>query len=348
MLRATFKKHTLQFKFEAGTSRGILKEKDTWYLSVWDDLDPNRIGIGECGPLKGLSIDDRPDFERKLEEVCKKIGQPPYDELKNEFPAIQFGLETALLDLQQGGIRQIFPNDFTEKESPIPINGLIWMGSKEFMLQQIEEKLQAGFSCLKLKIGTLDFDAEKSLLASIRSRFSSAAITLRLDANGAFLPGKALEKLKYLSEFDIHSIEQPIQARQIDHMATLCDQSPIPIALDEELIGIQGQEEKRNLLEILGPQYIILKPSLLGGFQMTDEWIDCADPLKIGWWITSALESNIGLNAICQYTYEKHRPPHFPQGLGTGGLYHNNIQSPLHVTSGQILYEKGGQWGNLP
>ncbi|HAR20789.1 MAG TPA: o-succinylbenzoate synthase, partial [Cytophagales bacterium] len=263
----------------------------------------------------------------------------------NAFPALRFAFETALLDLKNGGERKIFKNDFSLQGAKIPINGLIWMGSKTFMLKQMEEKLMEGFSCLKLKIGALDFQTEKELLASIRSSFSAKEISIRLDANGAFSVSEALEKLNQLSDFEIHSVEQPIKPGQWQEMAKLCALSPIPVALDEELIGVYGSR-KSKLLDAIKPHYIILKPSLLGGFAMCDEWISLAEKQGIDWWITSALESNIGLNAICQYTFEKtSHKREMPQGLGTGSLYHNNIKSPLCVQKGHIHYSAKGIWG---
>lgn len=348
MLKARFQKHTLVFKFDAGTSRGILKEKEVWFVFLWEEERPYIVGIGECSILKGLSLDDRPDYEQKLGSFCKKIHFLNLETDLKEFPSIHFGIETALLDLKNKGVRKIFENSFFEKGSSIPINGLIWMGTKEFMLQQIEEKLKAGFTCLKMKIGAIDFEVEKEVLSSIRKRYPSDKIMLRLDANGAFAPNEALDKLYMLSDLDIHSIEQPIRQRQIEEMARLCHHSPIPIALDEELIGSWDIIEKQKLLQTIKPHYIIIKPSLLGGFEKSNEWITTAEKQNIGWWITSALESNIGLNAICQYTYEKLKGNEdSPQGLGTGSLYTNNIESPLCVQRGTISYWKDKPWGSL-
>jgi o-succinylbenzoate synthase len=351
-LNFKLKKHTLQFKFDAGTSRGVLREKDTWFVKLWDEANPEVFGLGECAPLKGLSPDDRPDFEEEVNRICAKLTKNNFEletlnfELQS-FPSIRFGLETAMLDLRNGGKRMIFDNDFYRQSTPIPINGLIWMGEKTFMLRQIEEKLESGFTCLKMKIGALDFGTELEILAYIRSRFSATDITLRLDANGAFSPNEALGKLELLSEFYIHSIEQPIRQGQIEAMAALCDETPIPIALDEELIGVYGVN-KANLLSHIKPQYIILKPTLLGGFAASEEWIYLAENQEIGWWVTSALESNIGLNAICQYTFEQMKGRKaFAQGLGTGSLYHNNIASPLSVGNGYVLYLQEGSWEDV-
>ena len=351
MLNFDIQKHILQFKFDAGTSRGVLKEKETWYLKIWDESNPEIIGIGECGPLKGLSIDDVPDFSCQLSVVSYQLFQNCQPSTVNQqlenYPAIRFGIETALLDLQNGGKRVVFQNDFSDGKASIPINGLVWMGSKEFMLQQIEEKLANGYSCLKLKIGAIDFETELDILKTIRKSFSADEIMLRLDANGAFSKTDALEKLHQLAEFQIHSIEQPIHQGQWQAMADLCKNTPIPIALDEELIGVYG-DRKIELLDVVKPQFIILKPTLMGGFEMCDEWIALAEKRGIDWWITSALESNIGLNAICQYTYSKTQHKlQMPQGLGTGSLYHNNIASPLAISEGRISYNSDNEWGGL-
>ncbi|MEM7187531.1 MAG: o-succinylbenzoate synthase, partial [Bacteroidota bacterium] len=297
MLNARFKRYDLVFKRPAGTSRGVLNTKETWFLEI---RDGHRWGIGECGILRGLSCDDRPDYEEKLAWTCAHIEQGEaylYEQLK-EFPSIQIGLETAFRSLEAEHPFSIFPSAFTEGQQAIAINGLIWMGDKAFMKQQIVEKIEQGFDCIKMKIGAIDFEAELDLLAYIRREFTPEAIELRVDANGAFAPSQALERLKRLSEFDLHSIEQPIKQGQWQEMATLCDATPVPIALDEELIGVFDSEEKQQLITNIQPQYIILKPSFIGGFRGTDEWISKAENQGVGWWVTSALESNIGLNAI--------------------------------------------------
>ncbi len=259
-----------------------------------------------------------------------------------EFPSIQIGVEMAFMSLHAQDPFQLFDTPFTNGKAAIPINGLIWMGDQAFMKQQIKDKLAAGFSCIKMKIGAIDFTSEIALLKKIRLEFNSDEIELRVDANGAFLPEGALEKLKQLATLDIHSIEQPIKQGQLQDMAVLCDQTPLPIALDEELIGVFTSEEKSRLLDTVKPQYIILKPSFIGGFKGTDEWIALAEKRNIGWWVTSALESNIGLNAIAQYTSAKKSI--LPQGLGTGSLYTNNIPSPLVVDQGAISYDTAQPW----
>ncbi len=340
-MKATFKKYILNFKNPAGTSRGTLKTKETWFLKIENGA---KWGIGECGMFRGLSIDDRPDFEEKLQWVCEHIELGPallMMELTN-FPAIQIGVETAFTSLQAEDQFQIFPSEFSKGNQAISINGLVWMGDKEFMKQQISEKLKAGFSCIKMKIGAIDFKTEISLLKSIRKEFSPSEIELRVDANGAFQPSEALEKLNILSELQLHSIEQPIKQGQIQEMARLCEKSVLPIALDEELIGINALEEKEKLLQTIQPHYIILKPTLIGGFRGSDEWISLAESQRIDWWITSALESNIGLNAIAQYTATKKTSA--PQGLGTGSLFINNIAGPLQVVDGTLRYNKKKNW----
>lgn len=340
-MKATFKKHTFYFKRPSGTSRGVLTEKHSWFVELFDENNPSIKGIGECSIIPGLSPDfvDFESYEIKLNEVCLNLEKYTSNfDLLNEFPSILFGLETALLDLQNGGKQIIFNNSFSSGERRIPINGLIWMGDADFMQEQIEQKLEEGFSCLKMKIGAIDFESELKILESIRNRFSSDKITLRVDANGAFPPSEALSKLEQLSEFDIHSIEQPIRQGQWAEMKQLCTETKVPIALDEELIGVTTIEDRKNLLDTIQPQFIILKPSLHGGITGCKEWISLAEERSIPWWITSALESNIGLNAVCQFTGEYAN--NLPQGLGTGGLYTNNIESNLTIENGEIYLKK--------
>lgn len=332
-LKASFEKKTFQFKRPSGTSRGVLTEKHAWFLSVWNDSNPEVKGIGECSIIQGLS----PDFE-SFEQYEKTLTQVVNDlnlDL-SEFPSIKFGLESALLDLTNGGKRHYFDNTFSRGEVAMDINGLIWMGDKSFMEEQIEDKLEAGFTTIKMKIGAIDFDTEFSLLRSIRERFPKEQITLRVDANGAFVPEKAPEILEKLASLDIHSIEQPIKQGQWSAMHKLCATTATPIALDEELIGINEKIEKIELLETIQPQFIILKPSLHGGISGTQEWISLAEERSIPWWMTSALESNIGLEVICQLAGNYSNP--LPQGLGTGSLYVSNIPSKLTVHKGQIRY----------
>lgn len=341
MLSATFKRYILTFKQASGTSRGILKTKETFFFII---SEGEKQGYGECGLFRGLSADDRIDYEKKMQWACENINlglQKLLVELQ-EFPSIQFGLEQAFLSIKSDHPFKLIKSDFTEKKAPISINGLIWMGSSDFMQKQIEEKLKQGFSTIKLKIGAIDFDKECELLHSIRNRYSADEIELRVDANGAFTPSNALEKLKRLSDFELHSIEQPIKQGQIHEMANLCSRTPLPIALDEELIGIFDKKEKEKLIATIKPQYIILKPSLVGGISGSSEWINISEKNNIDWWITSALESNIGLNAIAQWTASLNTS--MPQGLGTGALFTNNIDSPLYVEKGALWYDKKEKW----
>ena len=340
-MTADYKKYILKFKRPSGTSRGVLTEKETWFLKI---SDKNNYGVGECGILRSLSYDDRPGYEDKLKWVCENINigkEMLWEELR-EFPSIQFGVEMAFKSLESENPFELFPSRFTSGKSSIPINGLIWMGDKAFMKQQISEKIEAGFHCIKLKIGAIDFETELDLLKSIRSNFSESEIELRVDANGAFSPDTALEKLELLSKFKLHSIEQPIKQGQVEEMARLCENTPLPIALDEELIGITDVTEKQNLIQTIKPQYAIFKPSLIGGYKGTDEWRKICEDHQIDWWITSALESNVGLNAIAQWTYTL--DPKLPQGLGTGSLYTNNFESPLEVKNGNIQYNPTKDW----
>ena len=331
----------LNFKRPSGTSRGVLTEKETWFLKI---SDGENFGIGECGILRSLSYDDRPDYEEKLKWVCNNInlGEEMLWEELREFPSIQFGVEMAFKSLQAKDPFVLFPSAFTSGEKTIPINGLIWMGDKQFMKEQISEKIESGFNCIKLKIGAIDFQTELDLLKAIRDNFSENEIELRVDANGAFSPEDALKKLELLSKFKLHSIEQPIKQGQVQEMTELCKNTPLPIALDEELIGVTNVTDKEKIIQTIKPQYAIFKPSLIGGFKGTDEWKNICKKNGVKWWITSALESNIGLNAISQYTFTL--DSNLPQGLGTGGLYKNNFESPLEVENGNIQYNPAKQW----
>lgn len=333
--------HKLNFKFSAQTSRGVYTEHNVWYIFLYDS--DGRIGIGECAPLKGLSYDYLPEKEYlfTLDRILKRIVQSKeIEEVKKElgkYPSMLFGLESALRSYKNNVV-ELWDSPFTEGNEHIMINSLIWMGNHDFMIQQINKKISEGCNCLKLKIGGLVLDEEVTILKYIRERFSSKQLTIRLDANGAFAPQNAIEKLDILAQFDIHSIEQPIQQGQWNDMKKIIKQSPIPIALDEELIGINALSEKQQLLEFLKPHYVILKPTLHGGFSGSEEWIDIASKNNISWWATSALESNIGLNAIAQWcaTYS----PTIPQGLGTGALYHNNIKMPLVLNQDKLRFNK--------
>lgn len=340
-MKASYLRHDLQFKRPGGTSRGVLHSKETWYIIL---EDRGRKGLGECGILRGLSHDDVPEYEEKLQWTCQNIHlgeEHLYKELM-AFPSIQAGLEMAFRSLHANDPFLLYPGPFTEGKKQIAINGLIWMGSPEFMREQIAEKLEQGFSCVKMKIGAIDFDKECELLGEIRKHYSAEQIELRVDANGAFAPAEALSKLKRLAEFDLHSIEQPIRQGQWAEMGMLCQQTPLPIALDEELIGVTDHEDKIRLLDSIHPQYLIFKPSFIGGFRGTEEWIRLAEERNIGWWVTSALESNVGLNAIAQWAATKDNP--MPQGLGTGSLFTNNIASPLNLQGEHLGYDPEGHW----
>lgn len=343
MLTARYIFYPLHFKRPAGTSRGVLHHKKSWILQIWDDINPEIQGIGEVSTIQGLSIDNENEIPNALDELCRDINTSEDWSLTkaDSFPAIKFGLETALADLRNKGKQIFVQNDFTKGIYGIPINGLIWMGNSDFMITQIREKIEQGFNCIKIKVGAINFEEEIGLLKFIRKQFNEKFIEIRLDANGAFAPQGALQKLDKLSAFGIHSIEQPIKAGQPAAMADICSQSPIPIALDEELIG-KKPDEITATLEQIKPQYIILKPSLLGGFATADHWISAAEQRHIGWWATSALESNIGLNAIAQWVSEKKTI--LPQGLGTGQLYINNIASPLEIKKAALFHNPAGSW----
>lgn len=337
-MKATYLPYQLDFKFAAGTSRGVLHHKPSYFLLLQDE---EFTGIGECALIPGLSIDPFHLYEQKLEEVCSCLNEgvePDAIDLK-AFPSIAFGLETALLDLKSKGSRLLFPSAFTRHEAGIPINGLVWMGEKDFMRRQIREKIDAGYRCIKMKVGALDFATELELLSDLRKQFPVSEIEIRLDANGAFTAQDAMIKLNELARFDIHSIEQPIRQGQTEAMSKICSESPIPVALDEELIGRMPDEK---LLQEINPTYIILKPSLLGGLKVAEEWICLAEKNGIDWWATSALESNIGLNAIAQWTFSTQTER--PQGLGTGQLYHNNIASPLEISDAKLFYNSVKKW----
>lgn len=326
-------KHILNFKRPSGTSRGVLTSKETFFLVIEQE---DKKGIGECNLFRGLSADDVPNYEAKLQWVEQHLhlGEKALLEELKTFPSIQFGVEQAFRSVAAPHWYELFSSNFTKGKDAIPINGLIWMGSPDFIKTQIKEKLAQGFRCIKMKIGAIDFEEEYRILKALRNEFSASDIEIRVDANGAFQANEALRYLERLATLQLHSIEQPIRAGQWEAMAELCEQTPLPIALDEELIGIFTREEKQRLLREIQPQYIILKPSLIGGYSGSEEWITLAETLGIGWWVTSALESNIGLNAIAQWTYTLRNP--MPQGLGTGALYTNNLPFPLYVENGHL------------
>lgn len=338
--------YTLRFKLPAGTSRGVYREHRVWYLLLRDSEDATHFGIGECAPLPGLSCDDDAGYGETLAAFCRvtEEKQRVETELLRDYPSILFGLETALRHYQQRSW-QLWESPFSRGAGGITINGLVWMGEQTSMMQQIESLLGKGFSCIKLKIGAIDFERELELLRFIRSSYTANEVELRLDANGAFSSSDAVERVRRLAELDVHSIEQPIQAGQWQEMARLCGSSPLPVALDEELIGISDPTEKRQLLETIRPQYIILKPSLHGGISGCNEWVSLAEAMHIGWWITSALESNIGLNSIAQWCATLGNA--LPQGLGTGTLYSNNIPLPLEIRGEQLWFDPEGRFPEM-
>lgn len=333
--------YILNFKRPAGTSRGVYHIRKVWYVVIADRQDPSHWGIGECAPLPALSCDDVPDYEAILQRACHQLAETGTLNVASlrPYPSILFGLETALAHYRAGSY-VMWDSPFSRAEAGIPINGLIWMGRYEEMRARIEEKMNAGFRCIKLKIGAINFDEELALLHHIRNHFPASAIELRVDANGAFPPAEAMDKLHRLAALDLHSIEQPIRAGQWEEMARLTASTPFPIALDEELIGVNDPDGKRRLLDTIRPQYIILKPSLHGGITGCLEWIEEAEKRNIGWWITSALESNIGLNALAQWCATLGNP--LPQGLGTGMLYTNNVQMPLSIRGDQLWFDPEG------
>ena len=356
MLHLTYSQRVLRFNFPARTSRGALTEHVAYYLHLRDSAQPDRLGLGEAAPLAGLSPDFGPDFEPRVAALCAAFNRrqlpdlPPSatDDLVEElveptWPALRFALETAILDWQRGGQRQLFDTAFSRGEAGLSINGLVWMGEAAFMQTQIQKKLAEGYSCLKLKIGGIDFATELQLLAEIRAVAGPEQLTLRVDANGAFAPQEAMRKLEQLARFQLHSIEQPIAAGQQEAMRALCRESLVPIALDEELIGVTQAEQQDALLAQIQPAYIILKPTLIGGLRATRQWLMAAQNHGAAWWLTSALESNVGLNAVSQLAGE-YASPNFPQGLGTGQLYHNNVTAPLRIAAGRLHYDPQGEW----
>lgn len=360
-LKASYAKKTFHFSFRARTSRGSMYERDSWFLKIADEGKQQPAGIGEAGPLPGLSVELDDQYEEVLARFVKQFDESKFkwdqftisDPAKCEqllskklmdirkYPSILFAFETAILDLIGGGKKILFNNSFTTGD-PIDINGLIWMSGLDMTLQQIEIKIQEGFNCIKLKVGGLDFEKECDILQYVRRKYFKKNISVRLDANGAFKSEEAMFKLHQLSKFDIHSIEQPIKAG-LPEMADFCQNSPIPVALDEELIGIHALDKKKELIERLSPKFIVLKPSLHGGLSGSREWIDVAEAMGIGWWMTSALESNIGLNAIAQFAAQFKNPLH--QGLGTGKIYEDNFESPLEVKNGKLNLNTGQNWG---
>ncbi len=344
MIKAEIRHRNFLYRRPATTSRGTYTQKSVSYILLHDDADPSVLGVGECSLFPGLSLDDVHDFTKKLKAVVDEINRGEFDFEKPlyDLPSIQFAIETALIDLRNGGKRLLFPTAFTEGENSILINGLIWMADRSDMEKQIEDKLEQGFSCLKMKVGALDFEQEFEVLSQIRKKYPPEKLELRVDANGAFSPQEAPEKLDRLASLSLHSIEQPIRQGQLQAMAKLCRETPLPIAFDEELIGVYPSSNKQELLYTIRPQYIVLKPGLLGGLQSCKDWIVAAKKLNIGWWITSALETNIGLNAIAQWTATLGN--NVPHGLSTGALFENNIPSPLSLKGENLFYDPSKKW----
>lgn len=335
-MRLAYAPYILKFKQPAGTSRGILTEKPTFFIKVFDESDPSQFGIGECSVFPGLSPEADGNYGYKLVELLANMALGKETDLSRH-SSIQFGLEQALRDFA-GGCRHVyFPSSFTEGKGSIEINGLVWMGDFDEMIERIDDKVAQGFKCIKLKIGAIDWKKEVDMIEHIRRKHSDTSLQIRVDANGGFTMDHALPRLKRLADLGVHSIEQPIPAGMPDLMAFLCQVSPLKIALDESLIGVYGTEAKRKLLDEVGPAYIILKPSLCGGFSGAEEWIRLAEERGIGWWVTSALESNVGLNALAQWTATLNTD--IPQGLGTGGLYTNNLECPLRLDSDRLHYD---------
>ncbi len=341
MLKAAYCKYYLEFKQPAITSRAVMQNKLTYFIKVWDSDTPTIFGVGECALFEGLSYDNIPNYEEIIADICRNINNIDINHL-NKYPSIVFGLETAIYDLNNGGKRTPFISTWSNGGETITINGLVWMGTIEEMNKRVDDKIAAGFKCLKLKIGGCDFHRELDILQRIRKKYPKETLEIRLDANGAFSPEEALAKIRDLHQFDIHSLEQPIKQNQWSEMAKICTDSPIPIALDEELIGITTQHEMRRMIREIKPNYIILKPALCGGFIGAHKWIEIANEFGIGWWATSALESNIGLNAIAQWVATL--KVSIPQGLGTGALYTNNIASPLYLDGDKIRTDLSKKW----
>jgi len=343
-LQAEWVPHTLEFVAPARTSRGRMHEHRVAYLKIWHPDRPAEIGWGEAAPLPGLSIESISTVEAALDHICSQpdaaVGmlESPLERV----PSAMFALEQALLDLETGGNQKPFPSKFTDGRDLIPINGLIWMAQPDEMAQAIQVKIEEGYTCLKMKIGTADRSSEMELLHNLRSYFGPEALEIRVDANGAFKLHDIEDVLTELGDLAIHSIEQPIAVGQWDDMADLCRWSPVPIALDEELIGLRSFDEKRALVETILPHYLIVKPTLLGGYRQSQEWIEVAAEFDLHWWATSALESNLGLNAIAQWVYTLQNP--MPQGLGTGQLYQNNLQSPLQLEGPALRFNPDMPW----
>lgn len=340
-MRLAYCPYYLNFKSPAGTSRGVLTRKLTCLIKVWDEADSSKFGIGEAAVFEGLSLETGRQYELKLVELLANVALGVPTDLSH-FPSIQYGFEQALYDFSNGCHGIYFPSEFTQGKSVIEINGLIWMGDFDKMIEQIDDKINKGFRCIKLKIGAIRWDKEVEMIEHIRRNYSDDILTIRVDANGGFLMDNALPRLKRLADLGVHSIEQPIPAGNEQLMRFLCEVSPLPIALDEELIGKYTTESRKAMLESINPAYIILKPALCGGFAGASEWIELASERNIGWWVTSALESNVGLNALAQFTSTLNNP--LAQGLGTGGLFTNNFTSPVFLDGDKLRFDTGNSF----
>ncbi len=344
MIHATWKELTLNPRFPLGTSKGVFQERTVWYLIAWDPSRPQLRGIGEAALFPGHSKEFPADVRTKLLELCRDTSNWE-QRLKGDLvqvPSVRFAVEQCLKDLDASGSKVLFPSDFTLGRQGIPINGLVWMGDKVTMRERIKAQIDGGSRCVKMKIGAIGIEDELELLREVRKEFSAKELTLRVDANGAFTHGNAMSVLERLAELEVESIEQPIAPGLYEAMAELCAATPLPIALDEDLIGLNTRLAKKELLEHVRPQHIVIKPSMVGGWAAAHEWIDLAEERNIGWWITSALESSIGLNAIAQWTATL--KPSIPQGLGTGNVYTDNIPSPLHMLNGELHYSPEMPW----
>ena len=349
MLRARWIEHTLQPRFELGTSKGPINARIVWSLIAWDIERPEIKGIGEAALFPGHSKEFPADVKTKLIELCAETRDWSRRLTTDlvEVPSVRFAVEQCLRDLEVSGTKQLFPSPFTLGQKGIPINGLVWMGDKATMKQRIREQIEKGFTTVKMKIGASSIhrngiEDELELLRSVRSEFGAGDISLRVDANGAFNSRNAMDVLERLAALDIHSIEQPVAPGLYEVIAELCERSPVPIALDEDLIGLNTTDAKNDLLDHVKPKFIVIKPSLVGGWEATRQWIALAESRGIGWWITSALESSIGLNAIAQFTATL--GVRMAQGLGTGSVYANNTPSPLFAEAGLLHYRPEVAW----
>lgn len=333
MLRCNIEPYELKFAFKARTSRETLRTKQTYFISIYEESCPEIRGMGEVAVFPSLqpSFTSFPDFEKRLKCVADEVTRFYEGEDLPLNSAIRFGFETAFADFRNGGNKSIVDKDSLKAiAGGIPINGLVWIDDPDAMLRQINKKISDGYTCIKLKIGANPFYEELRVLETIRSSFTSEMIQIRLDANGAFTEKNVFSRLDDLARFDIHSIEQPLP-RNNRLTPDVCRTSPIPVALDEEMIERWYSPERMlDFLEEMRPGFIVLKPSLAGGFEMTRQWIEAAKSAGIGWWLTSALESNIGLCALAQFLSLYPGNLNIAHGLGTGEIYTNNLSSPIH------------------